>query len=78
MNLGVPDLLLFAFLYRPFLDLENEEKKDMPGLYRWFNYIQNLRGIKNFLENKNYPLIKEIDWTVENKKGGKKNKKNQK
>lgn len=39
MNLGVPDILLFAFLYRPFLDLENEEKKDMPGLYRWFNYI---------------------------------------
>lgn len=39
MNLGVPDLLVFAFLYRKFLDLENDEKREFPGLYRWFNYM---------------------------------------
>ena len=74
MNIGVPDLVMFALLYRPFLDLENSCKKDIPNLYRWFNYLQNLRGIKNFLDKKNYPLIKEIDWTIEDKKGGNKKK----
>lgn len=39
INLGVPDLLIFALLYRYFLDLDNNEKKEIPSLYRWINYV---------------------------------------
>ena len=42
------------------ITIEDSEKLEYPNVYRWFSYIQSLRGIKNYLEKHNLPLMTSI------------------
>lgn len=62
-NLTVIDLASFSFLYKHMQELTNEEKRQHPNTYRWFFYLQELRGIKQFLESRGLPPMSAIDLT---------------
>lgn len=62
-NLTIADLACFTFLYKHMQSFSNEEKHQHPNVYRWFLYLQELRGVKQFLEERGLPLMSAIDWT---------------
>ena len=77
-NLKICDLYCFSFLYFYFAELEDEMKREIPNCYRWFNYLQNMMGIKEMLELKNMPQMEEIQFHVPPKKKKTKHKKQKK
>lgn len=77
-NLKISDLYCFSFLYCHFSELDDSRKREIPNSYRWFNYLQNLMGIKEMLELKNMPLVEEIQWHIPPLKKKTKHKKQRK
>ncbi len=74
INLRVCDLSVFCFVFKKMLELDNNDKKTLPNVYRWFNYIQKMRGVREYLESKDLPLMEEIQWGLSQVKKKKKKK----
>lgn len=60
--LHVCDLAVFAFLLSYMNELENDKKMELADLYRWFNYLQNLNGIKESMKEMGYEVMDTIKW----------------
>mmetsp|Transcript_61590 Transcript_61590/g.71661 ORF Transcript_61590/g.71661 Transcript_61590/m.71661 type:complete len:185 (-) Transcript_61590:133-687(-) len=43
------DLLLFAFFYETMTTSTDKDRAAYPSLLRWYTYVQNLDGVKQFL-----------------------------
>ena len=67
-NIKVSDLYVFAHLIVFMVDSNFETKSKHFNVYRWFNYVQNLRGIHENLKAMKFRFMDEINQSqvVEN------------
>ena len=65
-SIKVSDLYVFCFLNVLLVNSPNEFKVKYSQVYRWFNYVQNLRGVKECLLKMKVREMDEVNrWEVE-------------
>ena len=73
-NIHISDLYVFCCLMDYMLEIDNQTKLGIPNVYRWFNYIQKMRGIRECLDAMGYQTMDDIKWGEEVDKKKKKDK----
>lgn len=59
-GLKIADLYVFAYLFNHLVNAQAETKIKFFNVYRWFDYVQNLRGIKQNLLDMKFRLMEQI------------------
>ena len=60
-NLKISDLYVFSRLFHFMVNASFQVKSDNFHVYRWFNYLQNMKGIKESLLDMKFRLMEEIN-----------------
>ncbi|EAR91922.1 glutathione S-transferase, carboxy-terminal domain protein (macronuclear) [Tetrahymena thermophila SB210] len=78
-HITLADIIVFAYTYHIITCLDDAAKWKFNNVFRWYNNVQNLEGMKEFIQNTNRslsmypePLIESEDASAKGKGGKKK------